>query len=294
MMPRSLELAWQAALDANIAFDRLRETESQLRILREAGNLGLQGVSIANEAFEELDDRMIHARNEFEALTSMAAPSMLAEDSPFVVPSIISSEAATEEKPESESWFSPERIVLSGPGVETLTEKDFAALAANLAAKDIMATRIGKISLYEAGDMSFNFQAAARTLSEMQAFADRRRYSKGTAAAAFNVVRREAEAIPVATLADYEATVTDELPGHLILVEPAESYLNKSMRGIDIRTLHQAVLGWLKDGTNDIRNFGPGLLSFLADYLNHALPGIEPLPVALPPEKRKLRLPPNQ
>src|SRR5256885_4413702 len=198
-----IDLAWNAVQASNLAFDRMREPEVALDQLRAVGNLGLAGVTIGDEAYSELEGRHANAQAEFDLFTSMAAPAMLMEDSPFAVSS---------------------------------KDTDFAGSDSEVT----VAIRKGAIGHAEGpSDVAPD---------DLVAFAEQRGYSRGQATRVWMTIEREG--IPR-----------------------------------DARSLRDAVAEWLSDPP-DIRNLGSRGISFLADYLNQQISGIEPLVVRHPPESR--------
>jgi len=97
--------------------------------------------------------------------------------------------------------------------------------------------------------------------------------------------------IPVETFEDYIPEPTKDIHLNVAVLgqkdpEIALKNIDPTHIRIDIASMHATVSGWLKllaaDAESLPRNVGPATLSFFADYLNHALPDADPLPIPKP------------
>lgn len=117
---------------------------------------------------------------------------------------------------------------------------------------------------------------------ELREFALLRGYNPNIGSRAFSVLSLAGENVEVAALADYAPTSN---PGQLYTI------IYKNGKGYREWVIDRAgILPNARAWTNakpDIRNLGATLISFLADYCNHAYPELDaPLPVTHPPKQK--------
>lgn len=240
------DAALQAAYDANDAFNRLQEAAEGIAALERVGRLSL-GVVIPDSAYYTLEQRRTQASHDFMAFQDLVTFRDLT------------------------ALFMRQQIESRAP--ETVIA---------------------------------NLGAIARTRAEVVTFAKWRGYNPGAANTAFGYLWRNAwsnsptttEVVEVSDLETYELRVSDEpsseASGKVIMISTSANAAKKkhprepsNSDAFDIRTLHHMVVEWQStDYLTDIRGLSEVGVSLFADYLNHALPGIQPLPVTSPPAKK--------
>ncbi len=121
-------------------------------------------------------------------------------------------------------------------------------------------------------------------IDELCAFAEIRGYNKGVGSQVFNILAREGRGIKVNVLSDYtpQTDTTAEDFGELrTITRDAGRVTEVSLDKVGI--LYNTSQ-WVNAKPN-IRHLGVTFISFLADYCNHAFPGLKrKLPVTHPPK----------
>lgn len=145
----------------------------------------------------------------------------------------------------------------------------------------------------EASERTFATGEVLRGLNELHAFARFRGYDSSKPPRAWKTLSSYGNRIHAKDPTEYEPPEDDavyraeRMARAVVNREPDSFYALDGDMQVDVVSLYYQVRRWIERYPDEIRGLGSVLISFLADYVNHALPDKEKLLVTHPPTPRQ-------